>query len=151
MNPLVSALPPGKFCAAPAHAPVLRTHNNIRAGAVTKDEVRKSCDQCSRSKRKCDGENPCLSCRRLNRCCNYSFKLKPGPQTTKNKTTTCIDPYALLGSVGAGSAFKTAGAFPSSLVSVDGQSQYLSGKRSRLADIYGGNEVSPFLFFFLYS
>jgi hypothetical protein len=81
----------------------------------------------------------------LNRCCNYSFKLKPGPQTTKNKTTTCIDPYSLLGGVGAGSgALKTAGAFPSSLISVDDRLQCSSGKRSRLAGIYGGNEVNRF-------
>lgn len=49
-------------------------------------QIRKSCDACSRAKKKCDGNVPCMNCMRLNTYCKYSTKLKPGPQGTSSTT-----------------------------------------------------------------
>lgn len=49
---------------------------------VSTGQIRKSCDVCSRAKKKCDGNIPCMSCIRWNMPCKYSTKLKPGPNGT---------------------------------------------------------------------
>lgn len=49
---------------------------------ISSGQIRKSCDVCSKAKKKCNGEMPCASCIRWKVQCSYSMKLKPGPNSS---------------------------------------------------------------------
>lgn len=54
------------------------TQHVVKSASVMLKKKRKSCDQCSKAKKKCDSQLTCLNCFRLGVACVYSHKLRPG-------------------------------------------------------------------------
>ncbi|CAM9541027.1 unnamed protein product [Laminaria digitata] len=48
--------------------------------------LRKSCDSCVSSKRRCDGQDPCTRCLRRKKPCHYTERKKCGPRSGQKAT-----------------------------------------------------------------
>jgi len=73
--------------------------NNDRCGVST-TTFRKSCNSCSRSKKKCllsPNSSICTGCKRLNISCIFAYKRKSGPQPNKKKILSEPNTYNISG------------------------------------------------------
>lgn len=73
--------------------------NNDRCGVST-TTFRKSCNSCSRSKKKCllsPNSSICTGCKRLNISCIFAYKRKSGPQPNKKKILSEPNTYDISG------------------------------------------------------
>ncbi|CAM9354089.1 unnamed protein product, partial [Scytosiphon promiscuus] len=50
--------------------------------------LRKSCDSCVSSKRRCDGQDPCTRCLRRKKPCHYTERKKCGPRSGQKTTNS---------------------------------------------------------------
>ncbi|KAL7751755.1 hypothetical protein RI367_002754 [Sorochytrium milnesiophthora] len=55
------------------------------------NRMSKSCQQCQRRKKKCDGLHPCARCRHLSDQCTYAAERKRGPKA-KESTSPVLEP-----------------------------------------------------------